>query len=86
MLDHGKETLGTTTLDAEPNIILKMPRDSLMPLYLSLAMTVIAIGLALLNWLVVIVGVACAAAAILAWLWPEALLGETAVPATGEAP
>lgn len=86
LLDHGKETLGTTTLDAEPNVILRMPRDTLVPLYLGLAMTIIAIGLALLNWLMVIVGVACTAASILAWLWPEARLGETAAPAMGETP
>lgn len=83
VLDHGKEALGTTTLDAEPNVILKMPRDTLVPLYLALAMTVVAAGLAMVNWWVVIVGGACTAASILAWLWPEARLGETA--ATAEA-
>jgi cytochrome c oxidase subunit 1/cytochrome c oxidase subunit I+III len=78
VLEHGRESLGTTPLDAEPNIILKMPGDTLVPLYLALAMTVIATGLALVNWLVVGVGVLCTAASILAWLWPQAALGETA--------
>jgi cytochrome c oxidase subunit 1/cytochrome c oxidase subunit I+III len=84
VLDHGKETLGTTTLDAEPNVILKMPHDTLVPLYLGLSMTLAATGLVLLNWWVVAVGVACVACSMLAWLWPEASLGETVVPATGE--
>jgi len=85
VLDHGKEALGTTTVDAEPNVILKMPLDTLVPLCLALSMTIVAIGLALINWWVVVVGGACTAASVLAWLWPEARLGETAAPAPGRA-
>jgi cytochrome c oxidase subunit 1/cytochrome c oxidase subunit I+III len=84
VLDHGKETLGTTTLDAEPNVILKMPHDTLVPLYLALSMTLFTAGLALVNPWIAVVGLACTAISLLAWLWPEARLGETAVPATGE--
>jgi cytochrome c oxidase subunit I len=86
VLDHGKEALGTTTLDAEPNVILKMPQDTRLPLYLALSMTVVAAGLVLLTWWVVAVGTALTAASILAWLWPEAKLGETVTPATGVPP
>jgi cytochrome c oxidase subunit 1/cytochrome c oxidase subunit I+III len=82
-LEHGREALGTTPLDAEPNIILKMPGDTLVPLLLALSMTIVTVGLALVNWFVVAAGIACVAASILAWLWPEARLGETAAPATG---
>jgi cytochrome c oxidase subunit 1/cytochrome c oxidase subunit I+III len=78
VLDHGREALGTTPLDAEPNVILKMPGDTLVPLGLALSMTLVTIGLALVNWWVVVVGVAFVAASILAWLWPEAALGEIA--------
>ena len=84
VLDHGKEALGTTPLDAEPNVILKMPADTLVPLCLALSMTFIAAGLGLLNWWVVAIGGACTAISILSWLWPEAKLGETTIPATGE--
>jgi cytochrome c oxidase subunit 1/cytochrome c oxidase subunit I+III len=59
------------------------PRDTLVPLYLALSMTVVTAGLALVNWWVVAVGGALTACSILAWLWPEARLGETVVPATG---
>jgi cytochrome c oxidase subunit I len=83
VLDHGKEALGTTTVDAEPNVILKMPHDTLVPLYLALSMTFITTGLALVNWWVVAIGIALTACSILAWLWPEAGLGETVVPAMG---
>jgi cytochrome c oxidase subunit 1/cytochrome c oxidase subunit I+III len=65
-------------LDAEPNVILKMPGDTLVPLCLALAMTGLTVGLALVNWAVVGLGVVLIAAAILAWLWPDPLLGETA--------
>jgi cytochrome c oxidase subunit I len=78
VLDHGREALGTTPLDARPNVILKMPGDTLVPLYLALSMTLLTLGLALVNWWVVTVGVACIATSILAWLWPEGVLGETA--------
>ncbi len=78
VLEEGREALGTTPLDALPNIILKMPSDTLVPLCLALAMTVLTAGLALVNWLVVGLGVLLVAAAILAWLWPQGALGETA--------
>jgi len=83
-LDQGKETLATTSLDAEPDLILKMPDDTLVPLLLALCLTIIAVGLALVNWWVVILGGLCTAISIAAWLWPEAKLGETAVPAVTE--
>jgi heme/copper-type cytochrome/quinol oxidase subunit 1 len=77
VLEQGREALGTTPLDAEPNVILKMPGDTLVPLLLALAMTILTIGLALVAWLVVALGVIATAAAILFWLWPRAELGET---------
>jgi heme/copper-type cytochrome/quinol oxidase subunit 1 len=78
VLEKGREALGTTPLDAVPNIILKMPGDTLLPLLLAMAMTVLTVGLALVNWLVVGTGVLLIAAVILTWLWPRASLGETA--------
>jgi hypothetical protein len=70
--------LGTTPLDAEPDVILKMPADTLLPLLLALAMTVLTVGLAQVNWLFAIIGILLIAAVILAWLWPSVGLGETA--------
>ena len=35
VLDKGRETIGTTALDAEPDVILKMPGDSIAPLLLA---------------------------------------------------
>src|SRR3569833_2087949 len=65
VLDHGREAIGTTALDAEPNVILKMPGDTLVPLFLSLALTLITIGLARLNWWIVCAGGLLTAACIL---------------------
>ena len=78
VLEQGREALGTTPLDAQPNVILKMPGDTLVPLFLALAMSVLTVGLALVNWFVVAAGVVLVAAAMLAWLWPNRALGETA--------
>jgi cytochrome c oxidase subunit 1/cytochrome c oxidase subunit I+III len=83
VLGEGREALGTTPLDAEPNIILKMPGDTLVPLVLALAMALLTMGLILLNWLVAALSVALIAAAILTWLWPREALGETAESADG---
>jgi len=78
VLAQGREALGTTPLDAEPNVILKMPADTLVPVCLALAMTVLTGGLILVNWLVATLGIVLIAIAIGAWLWPSATLGETA--------
>jgi cytochrome c oxidase subunit 1/cytochrome c oxidase subunit I+III len=39
VLDRGKETIGISPLDAEPNVVLKMPGDSLLPFLLGVALT-----------------------------------------------
>jgi heme/copper-type cytochrome/quinol oxidase subunit 1 len=83
VLDHGRETVGTSPLDAQPNIILKMPTDSFAPFILSLTVTTIFVGLAFNIWWLVIVGVLATGADIIGWLWPARSLGETAEPADG---
>jgi len=82
VLDHGRETVGTSPLDAEPDIILRMPKDSFAPLILSLTLTAIFIALAFNIWWLAIVGGLATGADIIFWLWPERGLGETAEPAT----
>jgi len=77
LLDDGRETIGTTPLDALPDVILRMPGDSLAPLWLSIAMTIGFIALLLLNWWVFGAALALSIVAIIAWLWPEARLGQT---------
>jgi cytochrome c oxidase subunit 1/cytochrome c oxidase subunit I+III len=81
VLDHGRETVGTSPLDAEPGIILKMPQDSFAPVLLSLALTAFFAGLGLHIWWLAIAGLVGAGLDIFGWLWPERSLGETAEPA-----
>ena len=65
-------------LDATPDIILKMPSDSLAPLLLSIAATFVFIGLVAHWWWFAALAAVATCAAIIGWLWPEAALGETA--------
>lgn len=77
VLDHGKETLGTTMLDAVPDVIVKMPEDSLAPILLSLALAALFSTMMLEAWWWL--AVSCLAILIIAavWLWPQRALGET---------
>lgn len=67
---HGRETIGTTALDAEPNVILAMPGDSYAPFILSLGAAAIFTGLLLHGWILAGAGAVVTAVAIILWLWP----------------
>jgi cytochrome c oxidase subunit I len=70
VLDQGKETIGVTPLDAEPNVVLKMPGDSLLPFLLAVGMLVLFVGLLTqVVWLMIAGGVAEALILVL-WLTP----------------
>jgi cytochrome c oxidase subunit 1/cytochrome c oxidase subunit I+III len=81
VLDHGREAIGTSALDAAPDIILRMPRDSYAPVILSLTVTAIFVGLVFHWWWLSALGALATGADIIGWLWPERALGETAEPA-----
>lgn len=76
LLDKGRETLGTTILDAEPDVILKMPSDSYAPLLLSLALMALFLGLLVHSWWVVGVSLLVTIIACIGWLWPERSLSQ----------
>lgn len=75
-LAEGHETLAVSPLDAEPEVILRMPGDTLAPFVLTIFLTLVFVGLLLVNWWLVGVAtvglIACAAW----WLWPRAELGQ----------
>jgi cytochrome c oxidase subunit I+III len=78
LLDHGRETVAVTPLDAEPDVILKMPSDSFAPFLLAVALGMFFTGLLIPLWWLAGVSAAFGFLVILVWLWPERGLGQTA--------
>lgn len=73
VLDEGRDTFGTTPLDAEPDEILRMPEDTVWPFFLSLSVLVICYGLLLsLSWLAML-GAVALFVSISGWFWPKPL-------------
>jgi cytochrome c oxidase subunit I len=76
LLDHGKETIGTSALDAAPDMILEMPEDTAAPFVLTLGMAALFSGLILKwSWLLTL-GALLAAGTLVVWLWPRRELRE----------
>ena len=71
LLAHGRETIGTTPLDGDPELILRMPQDSYSPLVLTLGISLGFAGLLIRNWWAVWIGAIVIALSILVWLWPR---------------
>jgi cytochrome c oxidase subunit 1/cytochrome c oxidase subunit I+III len=59
LLDDGRQTLATSILDAEPQAVLSMPDDTLVPFLISLAVAALFAALLLHGWI-------CAALAMIA--------------------
>jgi hypothetical protein len=55
-----------------------MPGDSLMPLLCTVAMTVFFTGALLQRWWITGIAVLAMLLSAIAWLWPQAALGQTA--------
>jgi heme/copper-type cytochrome/quinol oxidase subunit 1 len=71
VLDEGKETVGITVLDAEPDVILKMPGDSLLPLLAAVGMTVIFSGMLFIDYWIMAAGAVWTGLVLLVWLVPR---------------
>jgi len=76
LLDKGRETMGTTSLDAEPDVILKMPGDTYSPLLLALGLAVFFVGALLHWWWLLGVCLVASLFASIAWLWPQRSLSQ----------
>ena len=76
LLDFGKETIGTSALDATPDMILEMPADTYAPVLLALGVSIVFAGVLLKWWPATVAGSAVTGAALLAWLWPRRDLRE----------
>ena len=71
VLDNGKETVATTVIDAEPDLILRMPHDSVAPFVTTLAMSVFFTGMLINSFAVMSAAVAAILLCLLWWLWPR---------------
>jgi cytochrome c oxidase subunit 1/cytochrome c oxidase subunit I+III len=76
LLVEGKETIGTSALDAVPDMILEMPEDTFAPLLLTIGLSVLFVGLLLKGWGAVMAGCLIVSIALLAWMWPRRQLRE----------
>jgi heme/copper-type cytochrome/quinol oxidase subunit 1 len=76
-LDDGRETLGTTPLDAKPEQVLRMPEDSLVPFCLAVALLVLFYGLLAGVWWLAGAGAVLTFFATVSWLWPTPAATET---------
>ena len=79
-LDHGKEALATTVLDAEPDVILKMPDDSPWPFIADRRDERCFTALLLQSWWIGRLSVAGLLPLRWVWLWPERKLAQRAAP------
>ena len=70
-LDHGRETLATTAVDAEPDAILKMPEDTYLPLVLALALAALFAAMLAQSLVGGILAIAAGLIATMTWLWPK---------------
>ncbi|HKB55190.1 MAG TPA: cytochrome ubiquinol oxidase subunit I, partial [Ramlibacter sp.] len=71
LLDRGRDTFGTSPLDAQPDEVLRMPEDTAWPFVLSLSILVFCYGALFgLFWLMA-VGVIGLFVSIIGWLQPS---------------
>ena len=77
LLDDGRETIGTSALDAEPDVILRMPGDSQAPFWLAVALALVFLGMLLHSWWLFGVTLFATLVVAIIWLWPEDRLGQT---------
>ena len=73
-LTEGHVTLSTSLLDAKPQAIVHMPHGSPWPFYLSLALSVLFVGMLLSSVVIAAIGGVASAAALFGWFWSR---GET---------
>ena len=70
ILDERKETLGTSVENAVPIRRLPMPEDTIVPLLLALALTVVFGGLIIQSTVTIIAGAVGVIVFVAEWMWP----------------
>jgi len=69
-LPDGHLTAETSLLEGDPERVLHMPEESLVPLWFAVALALVFVGLIIEVWWVALVAGALAALALGAWHWP----------------
>jgi hypothetical protein len=77
-LEHGRETLATSALDAEIDLVMKMPEDTLAPLVLTIGMAIGFVGMLTHGAWLTAIGVLLTLVALIAWLWPRREMAQVA--------
>jgi cytochrome c oxidase subunit I+III len=70
LLDDGREIVGTSAIDADPQAIVRMPGESLLPLLLAIVLAVLFTALLLHGWWILAGTVVAVCAVLIGWLWP----------------
>jgi cytochrome c oxidase subunit I len=73
VLANGRETIGTTALNAEPEIVLKMPTDSYFPFIASVLLAVLFVAMLMHMNMAAGSAIAISALCLAGWLWPRPL-------------
>ena len=74
LLTEGRETMGTSPIDAKPMTILKMPDDSYMPFFVGLFVSLLFVGLLLHWWNFAGAMAVLGCIALITWMWPRKTL------------
>jgi cytochrome c oxidase subunit I len=68
-----RETMGTSLLDADPERVLAVPRDSPWPLILAIGVGLIFLGILTDQIVTAVIGVVVGLVAATGWFWPTAM-------------
>jgi hypothetical protein len=81
VLDHHHETLAVTAMDGVPDLILKMPSESYLPVIHTICLSMFFAGLVTRIWALAGAGAILAIVVAIIWLWPRAEIGQRELPA-----
>ena len=70
VLDDGRETIGTTPSEADPELIMRMPGDSFAPFLVALTLMIAFYGALLSQWWLGALGTIGVIAFSIQWMWP----------------
>jgi cytochrome c oxidase subunit I len=72
-LDHEREAVGTSSIDADEMAILRMPEDTIWPLVLAAAVLLAFYGAVFALWWLGAAGAAGVMVALVGWFWPRSM-------------